>query len=132
MQGLPTIRPRHLPVNGDNDVVAIRQEVRALARQLGLALSDQAKVATAISTIARALIAARCSTTIRIGMNSRARRPALEILCTLPARQASVDLAQLEQMLHFAEVRALVDEALLSLDGDGALLSLRMWLTSTS
>jgi hypothetical protein len=132
MQGLPTVRPRYLPLSGDHDVVAIRQEVRALARQVGLALSDQAKIATAISTIARALIAAHCSTTMRIGTNTRARRPALEIKCTLPAQQTPVDLVELEQMLHLREVRALVDEALLSLDGDSALLSLRMWLSSAS
>jgi hypothetical protein len=124
----PVAQTRHLQIRNEYDVVAMRQEVRQVARDLGLGLSQQAKVATAISTIARALIAANYSATMGMRTDDLPPRPALEIVCHLPANPLLKDLAQLEQLLHFGEARALVDEASLSLDGGGALLSLRMWL----
>ena len=99
-----------------------------MARELGLGLSQQAKIATAISTVARALLAANYSATMGLRTDDLAPRPALEITCQLVVGQLVTDLAQLEQILHFSEARALVDEASLSLTGGGALLSLRMWL----
>ena len=106
----------------------MRQEVRQVARDLGLGLSQQAKIATAISTIARALIAANYSATMGIRTNDLASQPALEIVCQLAGGQLLIDQAQLEGLLQFSEARALVDEASLSLDNGGALLLLRMWL----
>jgi hypothetical protein len=128
MRMSPAVQTRHLQIRTEYDVVAMRQEVRQVARDLGLGLSQQAKIATAISTVARALIAADCSATMGMRMEEQAPRPALEIVCQLAVSQLSIDLAQLEQLLHFGEARALVDEASLALDGGGALLNLRMWL----
>jgi hypothetical protein len=128
MRMSPAAQTRQLQIRNEYDVVAMRQEVRQVARNLGLGLSQQAKIATAISTIARALIAASCSATMGMRTDELAPRPALEIVCHLSAGQLLTDLAQLEQLLHFGEARALVDEASLSLDGDGALVTLRMWL----
>ena len=65
MPSSPVVRTRHLQIRNEYDVVAMRQEVRQVARDLGLGLSQQAKIATAISTVARALIAADCSASIR-------------------------------------------------------------------
>jgi hypothetical protein len=124
----PAVQTRHLQIRNDYDVVAMRQEVRQVARDLGLGLSQQAKIATAISTVARALIAVNCSATMGMRLDDLAARPALEIVCQLAVSQMMLDLAQLEQLLHFGEARALVDEASLALEGGGAILSLRMWL----
>jgi hypothetical protein len=124
----PATHNRQLQIRNDYDVVAMRQEVRQLARDLGLGLSQQAKIATAISTIARALIAARYSAMMGMRIDDLALRPALEIACRLSAAQLLADVSQLEELLHFGEARALVDEASLALDDSGALLSLRMWL----
>jgi hypothetical protein len=121
--------PRQLQIKTEYDVVAMRQEVRQMARDLGLGLSQQAKIATAIGTITRALIAAHYSTTMRMHIDDTAPRPALELSCYLVVKVLPEDLVQLEQSLHFGEARALVDEATLSLDSNGALLSLRMWLS---
>lgn len=106
----------------------MRQEVRQVARDLGLGLSQQAKIATAISTVARALIVANYSAKMGLRTDDLAPRPALEISCQLEVGQLMTDVAQLEELLHFGEARALVDEASLSLTGGGALFSLRMWL----
>ena len=129
MPRLPAVHPRSLQIKNENDVITIRQEVRQMARELGLELSQQAKIATAISTIARGLIAANRIATIQMQVENHTRRPSLEIVSRLPVNQTSEDLAQLEQLLHFSAARALVDEAALSLDGQGALLYLRLWLS---
>jgi hypothetical protein len=117
-----------LQIRNESDIVAVRQEVRQVARNLGLGLSQQAKIATAISTVTRALIAASSSATMAIRTDDLAPRPALQIACQVSVDQIAVDLAQLEQALHFGEARALVDEAALTVEGDMVLLSLRMWL----
>jgi len=129
MRTPPAAQPYQLPLTCEYDVVAMRQAVRQVARDLGLGLSQQAKIATAISTIARALIAASCRTTIRMRLDDALPRPALEIVCHGPLGVLPGDLAQLEQLLHFGEARALVDAAELALGESGALLSLRMWLS---
>jgi hypothetical protein len=129
MRSSPVIQTRHLQINNEYDVVAMRQEVRQVARDLGLGLSQQAKIATAISTVARALIAANCSATMGIRLDDLASRPTLEIICQLALSHLSIELTQLEQLLHFGEARALVDEASLALASGGAILCLRMWLT---
>ena len=54
MWTLAAAPPRHLQLYSEYDVIAMRQAVRQLARELGLELSQQAKIATAINTIARA------------------------------------------------------------------------------
>jgi hypothetical protein len=128
MRVSPAAQTRQLQIQNDYDVVAMRQEVRQVARDLGLGLSQQAKIATAISTVARALIAANTSATMGIRMNDTASRPALEIVCQLAGDQLLVEQTQLEELLQFSEARALVDEASLSLDTGGAVLILRMWL----
>lgn len=124
----PAVQARHLRICNEYDVVAMRQEVRQVARDIGLGLSQQAKIATAISTVARALIAANCSATMGMRMDEQASRPTLEIVCQLAVGQLMIDLAQLEQLLHFSEARALVDQASLVLEGGGAVLSLGMWI----
>ena len=128
MRSSPVVRTRHLQIHNEYDVVAMRQEVRQVARDLGLGLSQQAKIATAISTVARALIVADCSATMGMRLDDQASRPTLEIICQMDVSHLSIDLAQLEQLIHFGEARALVDEASLALDGGGAMLCLRMCL----
>jgi ABC-type ATPase involved in cell division len=128
MRSSPVVHARHIQIRNEYDVVAMRQEVRQVARDLGLGLSQQAKIATAISTVARALIAANCSATMGMRLDDQASRPMLEIICQMDVGHLSVDLAQLEQLLSFSEARALVDEASLALDSGSATLCLRMSL----
>jgi serine/threonine-protein kinase RsbT len=45
--------PRELPLTSQDDVVTVRQAVRARAVELGLSLIDQTKVVTAASELAR-------------------------------------------------------------------------------
>lgn len=124
--------PRQLHVQSELDVILMRQEVRQAARDLGLGLSQQARISAAISTIARALVAAHCSALMCMQANKRTTRPMLEISCILSLIDSLNDTNTLEQLLHLGEARALVDEAALWMESEGAHLSLRMWLHPNS
>jgi len=50
---MPTAPPETLPIRTSDDVVMVRQQVRARAVQAGLGLVDQTKVVTAASELAR-------------------------------------------------------------------------------
>jgi hypothetical protein len=104
----------------------MRQEVRRMARTLGLGLAEQAKITTAISSIARVLLARYRSATFAIQTTAQGAPAALEIACMLGP--APADSTQLEQILHLADVRLLVDETTLSYDTGEAVLRLRMHL----
>ena len=45
-----------LPVAGDADIVAARQEARLMAKRLGLGLVDQSRIATAVSELTRNVV----------------------------------------------------------------------------
>ncbi|WP_326834904.1 ATP-binding protein [Amycolatopsis rhabdoformis] len=49
----PAGPPQQLPIRGDDDVVRVRQHVRAVAQQIKLSLVDQTKIVTAASELAR-------------------------------------------------------------------------------
>jgi hypothetical protein len=109
------------------DVISMRQEVRQIARALGLGLAEQAKIATAMSTIARVLIGRNRSAMFTLQTINQEAQAALEIVCVLGL--APLDDTQLEQMWNLANVRLLVDEATLSRDAGEAVLRVRMRLT---
>ena len=50
---MPTLRSETLPVRSGEDVVRVRQAVRAGALEIGLSLVDQTKIITAASELAR-------------------------------------------------------------------------------
>lgn len=50
---MPTTRADTLPIQVSDDVVRVRQEVRARAVEVGLSLVDQTKIVTAASELAR-------------------------------------------------------------------------------
>jgi hypothetical protein len=119
---------RHLIINNEYDVVAMRQDVREHARALGLGLIQQAKLATAISAVARAALGMYPQPTFTLQKTTHNKRPALEIACFTAMNVTAAQQVQMEQALHLAEARLLVDEAGLTLASDGALLTLRVWI----
>lgn len=119
-----------LVVSNDYDVVAMRQDVRQQARTLGLGLIQQAKLATAISAVARALLAIQQSTTFTMQTTTRGIRPALEIECVATIHPSSADATEMEQTFHMHEARLLVDETDIILQQNKAHLTLRVWLSS--
>ena len=124
------VPPQHMCVTTEYDVTTMRQEVRRLARALGLGLAEQAKIATAISTIARILLARYRSAIFTLQTTAQDAHPALEIACMLGP--APADGARLERMLHLADVRLLVDEVMLLFDTGEAILRMHMRLEHQS
>ena len=57
MQITSRVPSQHFIVTTDYDVATKRQEVRRIERTLGLGLAQQAKITTAISTVARVMLA---------------------------------------------------------------------------
>lgn len=130
MTNLASSRPpmlQRLVVNEEYDVIAMRQEIRQIARAVGLDLTQQAKITAAISAIARAILATDGSSVFTIHVDESGARPALQIACE-PARTGRNSVADLASMLHFDEARSLVDDASLANLDSGAILTLRMWL----
>lgn len=66
---------RHVPIASDADVVAARQQGRALAAELGLSGADLTLVATAISEVARNIViyAGRGEIILKAGQNGNRR-----------------------------------------------------------
>jgi serine/threonine-protein kinase RsbT len=50
---MPLVTDERLPIRSDEDVVMVRQRVRALAVQLGFSLVEQTKIVTAASELGR-------------------------------------------------------------------------------
>jgi hypothetical protein len=115
-------------VHCEHDVITMRQEVRQMARLLGLGLVEQAKIATAISAVARVLLTLDCTTVFTMRATGQGEHSALEISCVPPFGSEPIDIGQLEQKLNLTSTRLLVDEASLSRDANDLVLILRMRL----
>jgi hypothetical protein len=121
------VAAQHLYVTTEYEVTTMRQEVRRIARGLGLGLADQAKIATAISTIAREQIARHRSAWFTLHTTAQGTPAALEIACMVGPVPS--DGAQVVQLLSLDDVRLLVNEATLLYDNGRMILRLRMHLT---
>ena len=53
MIALPVLRKQIIPIQAPNDIVVVRQKVRALTTELRFSLVDQTKMVTAASELAR-------------------------------------------------------------------------------
>jgi hypothetical protein len=132
MQPLPPF-PQHLIcVSSEQDVITMRQEVRQVARSLGLGLIEQAKIATAISAVARVMLGLTKGTQFTMRMAGQGETPALEILCKPKLWQASMSIALLEERLNLTNARLLVDEAHMTQQSGEPVLTLRMRLARLS
>lgn len=115
-------------VVSEYDVVTIRQNVRQLARVFGLGLAEQAKLAAAISGVARALLSQQGGAEFTIKTVGEGRRKMLEVVCPAPASKTCADTSTFGQAVKLDEVRLLVDEAAVFETGHGFVLTLRMRL----
>jgi len=121
----------HFPANSSNvrvqteyDVVTLRQEVRHLARVLGMGLCEQAKISTALSVIARALLLNSPSTMFTIVVASQGTQPVLQISCVSATTPEVSGLAQIEQSSYLAEARLLIGDVTISRETHGLVLKL--------
>jgi hypothetical protein len=132
MQPLSAFHQHRIHVGNEHDVIAMRQEVRQVARTLGLGLVEQAKIATAISAVARAMLALCEGVLLTMRMGRQGDQCVLEIMCAPMRWSGPRDLVQLEDHLNLANARLLVDEANLSERGGEPALTLRMRLARSA
>jgi serine/threonine-protein kinase RsbT len=78
----PSTNERCIPVKTDLDIVSARMEGRSLARELGFGTIDQARIATAISELARNIVlyTPEGKVTVRT-IVSDDRRLGIEVVC---------------------------------------------------
>jgi serine/threonine-protein kinase RsbT len=72
---------RRVPINNDLDIVAARVEGRNLARDMGFGIIDQARIATAISELARNVVLYAHSGQIILERIESSGRSGLQIVC---------------------------------------------------
>lgn len=111
-------------IRTDYDVVTARQQARELARQLGFAITDQTRIATAVSEVSRWALLRRG--TIYFSRCQDAFHQGLECTCIveLPPEQA----AEMERIESFG-ARGLVDDYHVDLRKGGKMaLVMRKWL----
>lgn len=111
----PSLSAVELIVNNEEGVIILRQEVRQLARKLGIGLPQQAKITTAISEVIRKLLGAQQAINITISVAKQQRCPALQILCYVADEQkTSVVANHMQEIAESPSIRVLVDEVALS------------------
>jgi serine/threonine-protein kinase RsbT len=129
---------RVIPVKSDLDIVSARVEGRNLAREMGFGTIDQARIATAISELARnvVLYAGSGTVTIRV-IATRDGRRGLEVLCE-DNGPGIADLALAQQDgystsgglgMGLPGTRRLMDEFYIETELDvGTKVTVRKWL----
>jgi hypothetical protein len=91
-----------------------------------MGLGEQAKISTALSVIARALLLNSSSAMFTIIVASQGTQPVLQILCVSAITLEASGLAQLEQSSYLAEARLLVGDVTISQEIQGLVLMLCM------
>jgi serine/threonine-protein kinase RsbT len=123
-------------ITADQDVVAARQQGRAMALELGFSASDSTLLATAISELARNIVSYAGHGEIVLRANQNSGRPAV----TVVARDDGPGITSIEQALRdgystsgslglgLPGVRRLVDEFEIHSEvGRGTTVTVRKW-----
>jgi serine/threonine-protein kinase RsbT len=126
-----------IPISSDLDIVTARVEGRNLARDMGFDIIDQARIATAISELARNVVLYAYSGEVILNRVEPNGRVGLEVVCTdhgpgienpqsiLSGTHSGDD----ELNMGLAGTRRLMDEfAIESEPGVGTIVTARKWL----
>lgn len=124
-----------VPINTDKDIVAARQQGRALALSLGFSETDSTLVATAISELARNIVTYAKKGVIQIQSNGNSR-PCIQVIAKdRGAGIANIKLALQDGFstsgslgLGLPGVKRLVDEfKVVSKIGKGTAVTFKKW-----
>ncbi|NJP06585.1 MAG: anti-sigma regulatory factor [Chloroflexaceae bacterium] len=118
-----------ITIHNELDIVQVRHTVREYARKAGLHISRQAKVTTAISTLARALLTNYRQIQFAIKILDTLPRAALEVLCFAADTDHTRLIVQTTDPWDLPELHLLVDEVDIHRESQMMELKLRMWLT---
>ncbi len=69
-----------IPINAEIDIIRARQKARDLAKELGFSSTDQAKIATAVSELARNIVVYAKRGTIICKVLSKLHKKGIEII----------------------------------------------------
>jgi serine/threonine-protein kinase RsbT len=129
---------RHIVINNDLDVVAARVEGRNLAREMGFGIIDQARIATAISELARNVVLYAHSGQVTLRQTDTNGKVGIEILCE-DRGQGIADVDEVMRGDHATSregemglrgTRRLMDEfEIKSQVGAGTTVVVRKWLS---
>jgi hypothetical protein len=120
--------PQTHPLDDEYSVLAVRRRVREVARELGLGTTQQAKITTATSMVARGMLLNNWSGVVTIQQAQQGARSVLEISCSGSESQAG-EPPDSADVMGYGEARRFVDEARLSWSAGKPTLTLRMWIT---
>ena len=129
MQTLSEPYPQRVMVEDEYSVSAIRQEVRELARVVGLGRTQQAKITAATSMIAKGLVINHWTGMFTIQPAHQGLRSGIEVSCLPPEGEGQAGELGLIEALSLGEARLLVDEARLTYPAGRPQVTLRIWLS---
>lgn len=128
---------KRIPVNNDLDIVSARVEGRNMARALGFGVIDQARIATAISELARNVILYAERGEVELEMVEADGRRGIQIVC----RDRGPGIADVELVMQdgystqrglgmgLPGTRRLMDEFEISSEVNvGTVVTVRKWL----
>ncbi len=99
-----------LPVTGELDIIAVRMEVRNLARTIGFNVTDQACISLATSSLAHFLdLGGKYTGTISFGHSNNSERSGLLVVCVIHCDDNGLDPSNLSSK-RLEKVRWMVDE----------------------
>lgn len=87
---------RRIPINNDLDIVAARVEARNLAKEMGFEIIDQARIATAISELARNVVLYAHHGQITLNQLDQNGKIGLQIIC----EDQGPGITDLDQIMH--------------------------------
>jgi serine/threonine-protein kinase RsbT len=134
--GLVMRSPKHVTISSDLDIVIARSSARDIAKQIGFGAIDQARIATAVSELARNIFLYAGYGTVCVALVEQRGRTGIEIVCS----DQGPGIANLEQVMQdgfstsrgmgmgLPGARRLMDEfELLSREGVGTTITCRKW-----
>ncbi|MBN2003899.1 MAG: hypothetical protein JXA21_11125 [Anaerolineae bacterium] len=99
-----------LSITGELDIIAVRMEVRNLARAVGFNVTDQACISLATSSLAHFLdLGGKYTGTISFGRSNGNPRSGLLVVCVIHCDDHGLDPADLNSK-RLEKVRWMVDE----------------------
>lgn len=101
--------PYYQIVSTTEDIIFLRQQVRARARELGLTLLQQAKITTVVGTMAEAVRQKCLQVTWMVRVLTEQGRQTLEVTCVVADKQGPSDSAW-NEVLPLTTIRHLVAE----------------------
>ena len=129
-----------LPIAGEGDIVAARQEARLIAKRLGFGLVDQSRIATAVSELARNVVRYATDGRGEVTFRDLLEVPT-QIGMEIVVRDAGPGIADIDRALRdgfssgtglgmgLPGTRRLVDEMQIeSSVGAGTTVTIRKWL----